>query len=82
MKKKLYDVLVIGTGLSSLAFIDSYLERNSHINVISFKKNPKIGNKLQNKHIFKILPLNVGKQYIIILILMIIINQKNNFSEP
>ena len=56
MKKKLYDVLVVGTGLSSLAFIDSYLERNNKIDVISFKKNKKIINKLDNKHIFKILP--------------------------
>ncbi len=38
MKNKIYDVLVAGTGLSSLSFIDSYLEKNSNIDVISFKK--------------------------------------------
>ncbi len=26
MKNKLFDVLVVGTGLSSLSFIDAYLE--------------------------------------------------------
>lgn len=83
MKKKLYDVLVIGTGLSSLAFIDSYLERNSHINVISFKKNPKIGNKLQNKHIFKILPPQmIGEEKQVhnyFYFNKVFINPKNNF---
>ena len=83
MKKKLYDVLVIGTGLSSLAFIDSYLERNSQINVISFKKNPKIGNKLQNKHIFKILPPQmIGEEKQVhnyFYFNKVFINPKNNF---
>ena len=83
MKKKLYDVLVIGTGLSSLAFIDSYLERNSHINVISFKKNPKIGNRLENKHIFKILPPQmIGEEKQVhnyFNFNKVIINPKNNF---
>ncbi len=83
MKKKLYDVLVIGTGLSSLAFIDSYLERNSHINVISFKKNPKIGNKLENKHIFKILPPQmIGEEKQVhnyFYFNKVFINPKNNF---
>ena len=55
MKNKLYDVLVIGTGLSSLAFIDSYLEKKNQINVISFKKKPKTKGKLDNNHIFKFL---------------------------
>ena len=42
MQNKLYDILVAGTGLSSLAFIDSYLEKkNKKIDVISFKKNIK-----------------------------------------
>ena len=83
MKKKLYDVLVIGTGLSSLAFIDSYLERNSQINVISFKKNPKIGNKLENKHIFKILPPQmIGEEKQVhnyFYFNKVFINPKNNF---
>ena len=83
MKKKLYDVLVVGTGLSSLAFIDSYLERNNKIDVISFKKNKKIINKSDNKHIFKILPpqmIGEEKQVLNYFYLnKIFINPKNSF---
>ncbi len=83
MKKKLYDVLVIGTGLSSLAFIDSYLEKNSQVNVISFKKNLKIKNKLKNNHIFKILPPQmIGEEQQVhnyFYFNKILINPKNNF---
>jgi len=53
-KNKIYDVLLVGSGLSSLSFIDSYLEKNNFINVISpqySKKQPK-----KNRHIFKLLP--------------------------
>ena len=57
MQNKLYDILVVGTGLSSLAFIDSYLEKkNKKVDVISFKKNIKKKSRLTNNHIFKILP--------------------------
>ena len=62
-KNKIYDVLLVGSGLSSLSFIDSYLEKNNFINVISPqypKKKPK-----RNKHIFKLLPpqmMNSGNQ--------------------
>jgi len=40
-KEKDFNVVVIGSGLSSLAFIDAYLEKNKKINVISpeFKKS-------------------------------------------
>ena len=41
MKKKIYDILVIGTGLSSLTFIDAFLENNNSINIISFNKSKK-----------------------------------------
>ena len=34
-KAKDFNVVVIGSGLSSLAFIDAYLEKNKKINVIS-----------------------------------------------
>ena len=56
MSNKIYDILVIGTGLSSLTFIESYLEKNKKIDVISFKKNKKKFSQINNKHIFKILP--------------------------
>ena len=41
MKNKLYDILVIGSGLSSLTFIDAYLEKKKKIDVISFTKKKK-----------------------------------------
>ena len=56
MKKKIYDILVVGSGLSSLSFIDSYLEKNDKIDIISFKKTKKIFPQINNKHILKILP--------------------------
>ena len=56
MKKKIYDILVVGSGLSSLSFIDSYLEKNDKIDIISFKKTKKIFSQINNKHILKILP--------------------------
>ena len=34
-KAKDFNVVIIGSGLSSLAFIDAYLEKNKKINVIS-----------------------------------------------
>ena len=55
-KKKIFDTLIVGSGLSSLFFIESYLKRNKKINVLSFE-NKKINFiKKYNKHIFKILP--------------------------
>ena len=56
MKKKIHDIIVVGSGLSSLAFIESYLEKKKIINVISFKKTKKIFPQVNNKHILKILP--------------------------
>ena len=38
MKKKLLDILVVGSGLSSLSFINSYLEKNKKIDLISYDK--------------------------------------------
>ena len=56
-KEKPLDLLIIGTGLSSLTFIDTYLEKKKKIEVIT----PEIDFKRQvlnekNNHIFKILP--------------------------
>ena len=56
MKKKLLDAVVIGTGLSSLTFIDAYLEKKKKIEVISFTQKSRKENNIKNKHIFKILP--------------------------
>ncbi len=40
MKKKIYDVLLVGSGLSSIIFTKEYLKKNRSINIISpdFKK--------------------------------------------
>ena len=56
-KKVSFDVIVVGSGLSSLSFIHSYLEKNSKIDVISpqFKKTSNIDNNLHS-HIYKYLP--------------------------
>lgn len=56
MKNKIYDILVVGSGLSSLSFIDGYLEKNKSINVISFKKSQFFFENIDNSHILKILP--------------------------
>ena len=57
LKKKNFDIIVVGTGLSSLSFIDSYLEKNNKINVISpnFNKNNFFENKYLNSHIDKLI---------------------------
>jgi hypothetical protein len=59
-KYKLYDIIVVGSGLSSLSFIQSYLEKKNNLDVLSphnikLKFKDKIKNNLNN-HIFKILP--------------------------
>ncbi len=56
MKKKIYDIIVVGSGLSSLSFIDGYLKKKNKIDVISFKKTKKNFSQINNKHILKILP--------------------------
>ena len=54
--KKIYNLLVVGSGLSSLSFIDTYLKKNKKVDVISFE-NKKIDTSIsKNNHIFKILP--------------------------
>ena len=41
MKNKIYDILVVGSGLSSLTFIEAFLEKHKKIDVISFNKSKK-----------------------------------------
>ena len=55
-KKELYNTLVVGSGLSSLSFIQSYLKKNKKINVISFNNIKKDLKNPVNQHIYKILP--------------------------
>ena len=56
-KDKPLDILVVGSGLSSLIFIDKYLKKKTNLNIISpdFNLN-KIEFNNDNDHIFKILP--------------------------
>ena len=55
--KKNYKIIVVGSGLPSLNFIDSFLKKNKKIDVISpdFKEQLDQPNNLNN-HLFKILP--------------------------
>lgn len=65
MNKKLLDVLVIGTGLSSLCFINSYLEKKKKIHVVSFEGRKNFYKSNFNKDILKFLPpqmLNKSKR--------------------
>lgn len=43
MSEKIFDILVVGSGLSSMSFIEEYLKKKKKINIISpsFKKNYK-----------------------------------------
>ena len=63
LKKNNFDVVVVGTGLASLSFIDSYLEKNNKINVISpnFNNNFFEG-KYLNSHINRFLPPQMNKK--------------------
>ena len=56
-KKKTLRIVVIGSGLPSLNFIDEFLKKNKNIDVISPNFNYELekSNNL-NKHLFKLLP--------------------------
>ena len=54
--KKTFDVIVLGSGLSSLSFIESYLKNKKSVNVISPKSNNNNNEKEINKHVYKFLP--------------------------
>ena len=55
--KKNYKIIVVGSGLPSLNFIDSFLKKNKKIDVISpdFREELDKSNSFNN-HLFKILP--------------------------
>lgn len=55
-KKKIYDILIVGSGLSSLSFVVSYLKRKKKIDIISFENKKIDTSNFGNNHIFKILP--------------------------
>ena len=55
--KKIFKIIVVGSGLSSLNFIDSFLNKNKKIDVISpdFEQELSKSNNFNN-HLFKIFP--------------------------
>ena len=53
--------VIIGSGLSSLSFIDKYLERNKKIDVISPDKEFETEINKHNKHLFNDLPFQILK---------------------
>ncbi|MDB9752469.1 hypothetical protein OAA95_01275 [Pelagibacteraceae bacterium] len=54
--EKTFDVIVLGSGLSSLSFIESYLKNKKSVNVISPKSNNNNNENEINKHVYKFLP--------------------------
>ena len=63
MPKNTFDILVVGSGLSSMIFAEEYLKKNRKINLISpdFKKKNK--DNLLNKINYKSLPPQLKKNF-------------------
>ena len=63
MPKNIFDILVVGSGLSSMIFAEEYLKKNRKINLISpdFKKKNK--DNLLNKINYKSLPPQLKKNF-------------------
>ncbi len=55
------ETVIIGSGLSSLSFIDKYLEKNKKIDVISPDKEFESEINKHNKHLFNDLPFQILK---------------------
>ena len=49
MKKKIHEVIVVGSGLSSLTFIDAYLENLSKVflDIVRFEDGENVMDKLE-----------------------------------
>ena len=60
-KDKVFDIIVIGTGIAGLNFIDKYLEKNKKINVIAPSINKIL--KPNIKQTIKILPSQMRGRY-------------------
>ena len=60
-KEKIYKILIVGSGLSALSFVDGYLEENNYIDIISpsFKKR----NNEKVSHLRKLLPPQMMKSF-------------------
>ena len=63
--KKVLKIVVVGTGLPSLNFIDEFLKKNKKIDVISPDFNYELDEtNTSNKHLYKIFPLPTIKKKI------------------
>ena len=61
-KKKIFDIIVVGTGIAGLNFIDKYLDKKKEVNVISPLNNKII--ETQNKNpIVKVLPSQMRNKF-------------------
>ena len=68
--KKKYDILIIGSGLSSLAFTQTLLQKKKIVHIISPQKRDKEETNMINNHVYKFLPpqmINEKKKSIITL---------------
>ena len=62
-KKKIFDIIVVGTGIAGLNFIDKYLDKKKEVNVISPLNNKII--ETQNKNpIVKVLPSQMRNKFL------------------
>lgn len=63
MPEKIFDILVVGSGLSSMAFIEEYLKKKKKIHLISPSFKKKITNKITIKPDDKGLPPQFKKNF-------------------
>lgn len=63
MKKKILDIIVVGTGIAGLNFIDKYLDKKKKINVISPLNNKVIKTHKRNR-VIKVLPSQMRNKFL------------------
>ena len=63
MSEKIFDILVVGSGLSSMAFIEEYLKKKKKIHLISPSFKKKVNNKITIKPDDKGLPPQFKKNF-------------------
>ncbi len=63
MSKKIFDVLVVGSGLSSMSFVEEYLKKKKKINIISPSFKKKYKNRINIRPDDKGLPPQFQKNF-------------------
>ena len=63
MPEKIFDIVVVGTGLSGLSFAEEYLKKNKFINFISPSFKSKTQNNSEHKLDYKALPPQFKKNF-------------------